>query len=186
MVSDNGWVTLPLIWKFNFVWMAAFQSVGEAKFTAIYLRYVIVLNIHYGMTSLLRDCCTLTSTANFCSTLFHARYSVDIYKCTNASELISLSRSLCRWQKLWTTPVHIHIAIATEVIQLPHCWQQACFTIEVWLVILTNESVLASNKTCCILVFCCGEGIALAHSFEFSRSTNLESKLIEFFVFVNF
>ena len=62
--------------------------------------------------------------------------------------------------KNWTTPVHVHIAIATEVIQLPHSWQQACFTIEVWLVMLTDESVLASNRKH-IFVFCCGEGISL-------------------------
>ena len=38
-------------------------------------------------------------------------------------------------QNLWTTLVHVHIglAIATEVIQLPHSEQQACFiNKEVW------------------------------------------------------
>ena len=38
------------------------------------------------------------------------------------SRLISLSRGPCRLQNLWTTlvHVHVHVAIATEVIQLPH------------------------------------------------------------------
>ena len=61
------------------------------------LRYVILLNIHKGIQA-------LTSAADF---LFpwqgtqpavlqlFPRYSVDIYKCTNASELISHSRSPC-------------------------------------------------------------------------------------------
>ena len=73
----------------------------------------------------LHDCCTLTSAADF---LFpwqgtqpaviqlFPRYSVDIYKCINASELVSLSRSPCGLQKSWTTSVHVHIAIATEVV----------------------------------------------------------------------
>ena len=38
-----------------------------------------------------------------------------------------------------------HIAIATEVIQLTHSRQQACFIIEIWLVTLTDENALASN-----------------------------------------
>ena len=54
----------------------------------------------------LHDCCTLTSTANF---LFRwqgtqpailqlfPRYSVDIYKCTNASELILKSQQESMW-----------------------------------------------------------------------------------------
>ena len=123
------------------------------------LSYVILLNIHEGMGlpvwCCMHACCTLTSTANF---LFpwqatqpavlqlFPRYSVDIYKCTNASELIGLSRSPCGLQKLWTTPVHVHTAIATEVIQLPCSGQQACFIIEVWLVTLTDESALASQR----------------------------------------
>ena len=75
------------------------------------------------------------------------RYSVDIYNCTNASELISLSRSSCGLQKLWTTSVHVHIAIATEVIQLPCSGQQACFiNVEVWLVTLTAESEASNRK----------------------------------------
>ena len=83
-------------------------------------------------------------------------YSVDIY---NASELISLSRSPCELQKLWTTPVHVHIAIATEVIQLSHSLQEACFIkVEVWLVTLTDA--LASNRPCNVG----GERIALGHS----------------------
>ena len=45
-------------------------------------------------------------------------------------------------QKLWTTAVHVHIAIATEVIQLPCSGQQAFFiNVEVWLVTLTDEIV---------------------------------------------
>ena len=49
-------------------------------------------------------------------------------------------------QKLWTTPVHVHIAIATEVIQHPHSGQQACFiNIEVWMVTLIDENALASS-----------------------------------------
>ena len=37
--------------------------------------------------------------------------------------------------------IHVHIAIATQVIQLPHSEQQACFiNIEVWLVTLRDES----------------------------------------------
>ena len=63
-------------------------------------------------------------------------------------------------QKLWTTPVRVHIAIATEVIQLPCSGQQACFIIEVRLVTLTDGSALASKRKR-IFVLCCGEGIAL-------------------------
>ena len=85
-------------------------------------------------------------SASYSTALRFPRYSVDIYKCTNASELISLSRSPCGLQKLWTTPVHVHIAIVTEVIQLPHSQQQACFiNVEVWLVTLTDENTLASS-----------------------------------------
>ena len=52
-------------------------------------------------------------------------------------------------KKLWTTPVHAHIAIATEVIQLPHPQQQASFiNVEVLLVTLTDENALASNRPC--------------------------------------
>ena len=52
-------------------------------------------------------------------------------------------------QNLWTTLVQVHIAIATEVIQLPRSGQQACFiNIEVWLVILTDYNALASNRPC--------------------------------------
>ena len=40
----------------------------------------------------------------------------------------------------------VHIAIATEVIQLPCSGQQGCFIIEVWLVTLTDESALASKR----------------------------------------
>ena len=41
----------------------------------------------------------------------------------------------------------IYIAIATEVIQLPHSRQQACFiNIDVWLVTLTDKNALASNR----------------------------------------
>ena len=116
------------------------------------LRYVILLNIHKGIGYKfgVACCCTLTLTADFlflwqCTqpavVQLFPRYSVDIYKCTNVSELISLSRSPCGLQKLWTTPVHVHIAIVTEVIQLPHSQQQACFiNVEVWLVTLTDES----------------------------------------------
>ena len=45
---------------------------------------------------------------------------------------------------------HVHIAIlATEVIKLPHSWQQACFiNVEVLLVTLTDENALASNRPC--------------------------------------
>ena len=50
-------------------------------------------------------------------------------------------------QKLWTTQVHVHIAIATQVIQLPHSEQQACFiNIEVWLVTLKDERFCTSKK----------------------------------------
>ena len=116
------------------------------------LGYVILLNIHKGIGYKfgVACCCTLTSTADFlflwqCTqpavVQLFPRYSVDIYKCTNVSELISLSRSPCGLQKLWTTPVHVHIAIVTEVIQLPHSQQQACFiNVEVWLVTMTDES----------------------------------------------
>ena len=57
-------------------------------------------------------------------------------------------------------PVHVHIAIATEVIQLPCSGQQAFFiNVEVWLVTLTDESALASNRKHVMydFVFCCGE-----------------------------
>ena len=38
-------------------------------------------------------------------------------------------------------------ALATEVIQLPHSRQQACFiNVEVWLVTLTDENTLASSR----------------------------------------
>ena len=75
------------------------------------------------------------------------RYSVDIYKCINASELISHRRSPCGLQKLWITAVHVQIAIATEVIQLPHSRQQACFiNVEVSLVTLTDGSAQASSR----------------------------------------
>ena len=41
----------------------------------------------------------------------------------------------------------IHVHIATEVIQLPHSKQQACFiNIDVWLVTLTDKNALASNR----------------------------------------
>ena len=113
------------------------------------LRYVILLNIHEGCTSTF-GCWLLfpwQGTQPAVLQLF-PRYSVDIYKWTNASELISLSRSQCGLQKLWTTPVHVHIATATEVIQLPHSREQACFIIEVWLVTLRDENALASNRPC--------------------------------------
>ena len=85
------------------------------------LRYVILLNIHNGNRLQLPRCMNVVLwplAADFCFTqpavlqLF-PRYSVDIYKCTNASELISVSRSPCGLQELWTTPVHVHIAIAS-------------------------------------------------------------------------
>ena len=87
---------------------------GEAKFTERdHVAYIILLNIHKGI-GYLACCCTLTSTADFCflgkapascSTALSKVDSVDIYKCTNA----------------------VHVAIATEVIQLPHSQLQACF-----------------------------------------------------------
>ena len=50
-------------------------------------------------------------------------------------------------QKLWTTSVHVHIAVATEVIQLPCSGQQAFFiNVEVWLVKLTDESEASNRK----------------------------------------
>jgi len=50
-------------------------------------------------------------------------------------------------QKLWTTSVHVLIAIATEVIQLPCSGQQAFFiNIEVWLVTFTDESEASNRK----------------------------------------
>ena len=66
--------------------------------------------------------------------------------------------------------MYTHSYIATEVIQLPHSRQQACFiNVEVWLVTMTDENALASNRkhaslsfvgvdewhwatTCCMLV----------------------------------
>ena len=59
-------------------------------------------------------------------------------------------------------PLHaVHVHIATEVIQLPHSWQQACFiNVEVWLVTLTDKNALASNRPYNV----CGEQIALGHS----------------------
>ena len=49
-------------------------------------------------------------------------------------------------KNIWTTPVHVHIAIATEVIQLSHSRQQACFiNVEVWLVTLTDENALGHS-----------------------------------------
>ena len=137
------------------------------------LCYVIILNIHKGtgynfhVAWLLYfdlDCWLLLPWRGTQPTILQLfpRYSVDIYKCTNASELISLSRRVhvgCK--NLWTTPVvsqarlslpvwesgprdytwvHVHIAIATQVIQLLHSQQ----IVEVWLV--TDENALASNR----------------------------------------
>ena len=65
------------------------------------------------------------------------RYSVDIYKCTNASELISLRLQY----------IAIHVAIYWSH-SASHSRQQACFIIEVWLVTLRDENVLASNRPC--------------------------------------
>ena len=123
---------------------------GEAKFTAIMLRYVILLNIHKGIRAVVLwpQLLTLFPWQGIRPAVLQL-FPVDIYKCTNASELVSLSRSPCGLQKLWTTPVHVHIALATEVIQLPHSRQQACFiNVEVWLVTLTDENALTSNRPC--------------------------------------
>ena len=46
------------------------------------------------------------------------RYWVEIFKCTNASELIKLRRSPCGLHILWRTVVHVHIA--TEVLVTLH------------------------------------------------------------------
>ena len=87
-----------------------YTQLGEAKFTAIHVALRHLLNIHKGIGLYkfgVACCCTLTSAADF---LFpwqgtqpavlqlFPRYSVDIYKCTNASELISHSRSPCGLQ----------------------------------------------------------------------------------------
>ena len=136
------------------------------------LHYVILLNLHKGRLQLPR-CMTVVLWPRLLTLLpcrgtqptilqLFPRYSVDIYKCTNASELISLSRRVhvgCK--NLWTTsvvsqarlslpvwesgpwdytPVHVHKAIATQVIQLLHSQQ----IVEVWLV--TDENALASNR----------------------------------------
>ena len=45
--------------------------------------------------------------------------------------------------------IHVHIAIATEVIPLPHSEQQACFIIK------------HRGLGVCIFVFCCSDGMAL-------------------------
>ena len=78
---------------------------------------------------------------------FHCSGHLQVYQCIRAHKTQQESR--CRLQKLWTTPVHVHIAIATEVIQHPHSRQQACFiNIEVWMVTLTDENALARNRPC--------------------------------------
>ena len=84
--------------------------------------------------------CTLTLTADFCllgkaHRQLCLRYSVEIYKCTNASELISnikLSRSPFGLHKLWPT-----LHIATEILVTLHPGATGlCFMIKVWLVTL--------------------------------------------------
>ena len=46
----------------------------------------------------------------------------------------------------WSTPIHVHIAIASYT-ELPHSGQQACFiNIVVWVVTPTDENALACNR----------------------------------------
>ena len=72
-------------------------------------------------------------------------YSVEIYKCTNAAELIELSSSPCELQKLWPTLVHVHIS--TEVLDTLHPRAKGlCFIMKIWLVTLTDENAIASNR----------------------------------------
>ena len=73
-------------------------------------------------------------------------------------------------QKLWTTPVHVHIAIATEVIQLSHFRQQACFiSVEVW----RPSSILL----CChsIAWSCCSKPDLRIHQQIFESSSTQTS-----------
>ena len=93
-------------------------QLGEAKFTAIYvaLRHLIIFIRGQATSSALHNCCTFSLTfvclARHTALQLFPRYSVDICKCTNASKLISLNRSSCRLQNLWTSVVRIgHVAI---------------------------------------------------------------------------
>ena len=131
----------------------------EVSLASPILHYIILLNIHKGIDYNFHvawllyfdlDCWLLLPWRGTQPTILQLfpRYSVDIYKCTNASELISLSRRVhvgCK--NLWTTPVvlqarlslpvwesgprdytsvHVHIAIATQVIQLLHSLPANC------------------------------------------------------------
>ena len=97
----------------------------------------------------LHDCYTLTSTANFCflarhpascSTALPKVFSrrLQVYQCIRTRK----SQQESMWvAKSGTTSVHVDIAIATEVIQLPCSGQQAfLINVYVWLVTLTDES----------------------------------------------
>ena len=102
-------------------------------------RCYISLNIHKGIGykfSLYFDLDLLTfvlwqGTQPAVVQLF-PRYSVYIYKCTNASKLV--------WAGVHVSCKNYepHLYVATE---LPLSWQQACFiNVEVWLVTLTDGS----------------------------------------------
>ena len=123
------------------------------------LCYIILLNIHKRI-GYIACCRTLTLTADLFSwqgtqpavlQLF-PRYSVDIYKCTNASELISLSRSPCGLQKLWdhsSTCTHSYsYSMKSFSSPIPGNRPVSLINVEVWLVTLTDGSALASNRPC--------------------------------------
>ena len=138
------------------------------------LRYVILLNIHKGIGYNFRVAWLLYFDL-WLPTLFpwqgtqpavlqlFPRYSVDIYKCTNASELISLSRSPCGLQKLWTTPVHVHIAIESsyQSHSASLFWATGLFHYRGLVGDIDRWKCIGQQKETCVFVFCCGEGIAL-------------------------
>ena len=136
------------------------------------LRYVILLNIHegyaykFGVPWLLYfdlDWQLLFPFQGTQPTVLQLfpRYSVNIYKCTNASELISLSRSPCGLQKLdhSSTCTHSysywsHSASLFWATGLFH-YRGLVGDIDRW------KCIGQQKETCCVFVFCCGEGIAL-------------------------
>ena len=96
---------------------------------------------------MLHNCCTLISTADFCllgkasSWLFYSS-SVEIYKCTNASEV---DVKLTGVEKLWPTLVPLHIA--TEIL---HSGLQATYISPKYVPLLkictTSENVYPHAK----------------------------------------
>ena len=72
------------------------------------------------------DCCLCFAWKGIQPTVLQLflRYSVETYKCTNASELIKLSTSLCELQKLWLTLTGVLSRLFTAMLRhgyIPEC-----------------------------------------------------------------